>query len=165
MRNQVLACILAVSVLLVGSRAEALPDGWYMKETEAKVVLYDQTHAAVWTGYFDENGVWHETTQAPKRGGGDKGETLGDIRMSPDSVRVALAKPVAAIVVVDASRHEVVFEVRGGLEAGATVEIPSERLGDTVQLLVALDDKGATLDIASFKRMGVCGDKSVWISR
>ncbi|MBN9687420.1 MULTISPECIES: hypothetical protein [unclassified Corallococcus] len=158
-------CVLAVGVFLAGT-AEALPAGWYTKETGDKVVLYDQAHEAVWAGYFDAEGNWHETTYSPKgSGSGDQGETMGGIKTTADSVLVEIAKPVAGIVVINASTQDVVFELRGHLEAGATVKIPANKLGDTVQLVATVDDKGATLDLAFFKRMGICTGKSSWISR
>ncbi|GMU08200.1 hypothetical protein [Corallococcus caeni] len=166
MRNQMFVCVLAVGVLLAGGRAEALPGGWYTKETGDRVTLYDQAHEAVWAGYFDEEGNWHETTYTPRgSGSGDQGQTMGGIKTTADAVLVEITKPVAGIVVIDASKQDVVFELLGHLEAGMTVKIPVSKLGDTVQLVATVDDKGATLDLAFFKRVDVCTSKSFWLSR
>ncbi|NNB85016.1 hypothetical protein [Corallococcus exiguus] len=166
MRNQMFACILAVSVFLVGGKAEALPGGWHMGETGNRVILYDQNHEAVWAGYFDEEGKWHESTYTPRGGSsGDQGETMGDINSSADYVLVNITRRVGGIIVFDPTKRVVVFEVRGGVAAGTTVRIPANRLSDTVQLVATVDDKGAALDVAFFKRAVSCGSRSFWVSR
>ncbi|GHG66533.1 hypothetical protein [Comamonas sp. JC664] len=166
MRNPLFASVLAAGVLLLAGKAQALPDGWSTQETDNRVTLFDHNREVVWVGFLDDDGIWHESTHAPKRPStGDKGGTLGGVHVAADHVRVNIARPVAGIVVIDATTQHVVFELMGGLEPGAAVKIPTDKLGDTVQLLATVDDRGTTLDLAFFKRMGACSNKSSWTSR
>ncbi|NBD08451.1 MULTISPECIES: hypothetical protein [Corallococcus] len=166
MRNQLFACILAVSVILVGAKAEAIPNGWYTVELNNAITMYNQKNEPVWRGYFDVWGIWHETTYKPAGGSGrEQGETLGDIKSSEGYVLAEIPRRVGGIVVIDPSKQDVVYEVSGGVEAGTIVKIPADKLGDAVHLLATVDDKGAALDVVFFGRAGTCSSKSFWISR
>lgn len=165
MRIQLFAYLLIVGCSLISGKAEALPKDWYITQTSTSATIHNQKHDVVWRGYIDDKGNWVEETFGSRSGGGDKGETLGDIKTVADYVSVDITKHVAGVIVIDGSKHETVFEVSGGLEAGTTVKIPQDKLSDTVQVLVTVDAKGAALDVAFFKQTGACGNKFFWSSR
>ncbi|MHA7628961.1 hypothetical protein [Corallococcus sp. M7] len=166
MRKQLVACVLAVSVFLAGGTAEAFPPGWEMNDLGDKVLIYNHKHELVWSAEVDEKGDWHETIYKPTGGSGrEQGETLGGIKSASGYVLVEIPKSVGGLVVMDASKREVVFEVKGGLEAGSIVKIPASKLGGNVQMLATVDDAGVTLDVAFFGWGGTCDSRSFWVSR
>lgn len=161
MPKQLFAIILALSAFWTTEAFAACISCRY-ETTDTSAVLwneYNGKHEKLWEGAL-RDGVWHETSYGPLSGK-PGGRPLGDISLGEGHISGVL-KGAKSVMVLDLLNQTLVFDKE--VDEGKEFTIDTKEMGEGVQMLAALDEKGSLVDAVFFKKPNVCS-YAPWISR